>query len=164
MFHLSHRSGKDHLHCNLRVRFSINQNNTSILCNTLWKEIVAKMGKKPSLITALPAWPHPDKWREGECCSNYNSTSILQRVKISVVRQRFTLAAAACKDMKLQLQINLAGIIPQNDSCSDENNICTNSLWPGPGQSVPLHCQKAWKMHSPAGASDASAGHFEAVW
>lgn len=55
---------------------------------------------------------------------------------------------AACTDMKLKLQINLAGIIPQNDSCSDENYICTNSLWPGPGWSGFLYCQKVWKMQT----------------
>lgn len=42
----------------------------------------------------------------------------LAKCKISLVHQTFILAAAACTDIKLQ--INLARIIPQNDSCNDQ--------------------------------------------
>lgn len=59
------------------------------------------------------------------------------------------LAAAAGADTKLRLQINLAGIIPQTDGRSEENNRAGS---------------EGASSSSPAGASGPPAGHLEAVW
>lgn len=63
----------------------------------------------------------------------HNYTSISQSVTIYLLGQWLILVAAAWTDMKLWLQINQAGIIPQNDRPGIGNNILTNSQWPQPG-------------------------------
>lgn len=122
-------SEKDHMCCNLRVRFSINQNNASA-CSVC-------SGSR------FAVWPHPDKRRKRWICYGYNGTSISRSENFLW----YILAATAWTDMKLQLQIDLAGIIPQNDNCGD-------------GKKHP-HRLLVGRMQT---AFQASAGHFEAVW
>lgn len=68
----------------------------------------------------------------------HNNTSISQSVTISLLGQWLILVEAAWTDMKRWLQINQAGIIPQNDRPGIGNNILTNSSWPQPGLLVGL--------------------------
>lgn len=56
------------------VRFSINQDNALVLFGALWKRRV-RGAKKTGLITPRPAWPCPDKWKQGESCNSYRNAS-----------------------------------------------------------------------------------------
>lgn len=150
---------KDPPRCNLSERFSINHNNTAAPVQYALK--VATQNKKTvqsrlhllghvlinggRVIDVLTTTVHPS-------CKVYQK-------KTSLVCQSFILAAAACTYIKLQLQMNLAGILSRNESCSDENNVCTNSPWPGARSEFASSLPKAGEMQT--GVSD--VWHFEAV-
>lgn len=84
----------------------------------LWKKIVA--GKEEKTVQSfLPAWRRKIR-------SKYN-TSILRKCKHFCGSPKVQ-TGSGCLAQIWNSKIILAGIIPQNDSCSDENNICTNSF------------------------------------
>lgn len=84
----------------------------------LWKKIVA--GKEEKTVQSfLPAWRRKRR-------SKYN-TSILRKCKHFCGSPKVQ-TGSGCLAQIWNSKIILAGIIPQNDSCSDENNICTNSF------------------------------------
>ena len=100
--------------------FSINQKERSLLLRHVLEVDCCREGKKKETAQSfLPAWRRKRR-------SKYN-TSILRKCKHFCGSPKVQ-TGSGCLAQIWNSKIILAGIIPQNDSCSDENNICTNSF------------------------------------